>query len=147
MRAINKLLDYPKVLPPNQCFMFTANSCIRQNNALVMGAGNAKAFKETYPNVDIEFGKRINHLSEFNVKFLGYGKGLLGAFQTKIDWKNNTPMNVLINSIEKLTYVANNNPYWIFHLPCPAIGRGGLEREVVFSLIETLPDNVYIYFK
>ena len=138
-------LQYKRGIVGNEIFMFTANSTIRENGNLVMGAGCARSVRDFYQGVDKLFGKKIVHLQEFNVTFVKWKEQWIGAFQTKLHWQKQSPLYLVKDGVEKLARIANERPQWTFHLPCPAVNHGGQSVEDVLPLLEQLPDNVIVY--
>lgn len=138
-------LIYKIVSNTKDIYMFTANSVVKGNGTLVMGAGNAKAVRDFYPDIDKLFGDKISHLQEFYTCFCKYDKQWIGALQTKIHYRKESPMYLVRASIDKLSRIAKERPQLVFHLPCPAISNGGKSVENILPLLENLPDNVIIY--
>ena len=138
-------LDYSRGIVGNNIFMFTANSTLKSDGSLVMGAGCAKTVRDTYKGVDKLFGDKIVNLQEFNVTFVKWKEQWLGAFQTKLHWQKLSPLYLVEDSVDKLTRIAKERPTWSFHLPCPAVNHGGQPVEDVLPMLEKLPDNVIIY--
>ena len=138
-------LRYPRGIVGNNIYMFTANSIVKQDGKLVMGAGCAKSARDTYTGVDKMFGEKVVSGQEFNVTFVKWKEQWIGAFQTKIDWRKQSPMYLVKDSIDKLKRIAEERPTWIFHLPCPAVSHGGQNVEDVLPMLECLPDNVIVY--
>lgn len=138
-------LSYKRGLVGSEIFMFTANSTIRANGNLVMGAGSAKSVRDIYQGIDKQFGSKIVNLQEFNVTFVKWKEQWIGAFQTKLHWQKESPLYLVRDGVEKLTRIANERPQWVFHLPCPAVNHGGQSVKDVLPLLEQLPDNVIIY--
>ena len=146
MRVVYKRLTYLKGLVGENIYMFTANSTLNKQGKLVMGAGNAKAVRDMYKNIDYQFGKEIKDQEVFGVKFVQYyNLQWIGAFQTKIHWQNESPLHVVENSVKHLKYVAERRPSRTFHLPCPAISHGKRSLQEILPLLEGLPDNVIVY--
>lgn len=142
----NTLLDYDQEIQENHCVIFTANSTINKQGHLVMGAGNALACKKAYPYLAAEFGKLIEDQSRFHLCEVVVGFGTVMAFQTKVHWKKSTPLDLLEESIKALSCTANLQPEVTFHLPCPAVNYGGMSISKVKPMLETLPDNVVVYY-
>lgn len=138
-------LHYLKGIVGNNIYMFTANSIVKQDGKLVMGAGCAKSVRDTYSGIDKMFGDKVVSGQEFNVTFVKWQEQWIGAFQTKIDWRKPSPTYLVKDSIDKLTRIAKERPNWTFHLPCPAVSHGGKSVEEVLPMLEVLPDNVIIY--
>ena len=145
MILLRKRLSYPTTQRSNHIFLFTANSVVRNNGSLVMGAGCAKTVKERYKGIDVLFGDVIENLSVFGLQFVQWHNMWIGAFQTKVDWKNDSPMDVVQVSIDNLHHVALRRPKHTFHLPCPAVNHGGKDVREILPLLEKLPDNVIVY--
>ncbi|QFR59881.1 hypothetical protein VOWphi5012_098 [Vibrio phage phi50-12] len=145
-KYIKGLVDYSKLEPFN-AYLFTGNSTIKSNGELVMGAGNAKAMKDCVPAIPKLMGKEIEHLSEYGLKTLVDSDVMVGAFQTKKHWKDNSTIELVELSVLCLRVKAEANPEYTFHLPMPAVGFGGLTVNQVKPLTNTLPSNVFIYHK
>lgn len=145
MQIVKKRLTYSRGLVGNNIYMFTANSVIKQNQRLVMGAGCAKPVRDFYPDIDKLFGKKIEHMSRFGVKFVKYKEQFIGAFQTKYDWQEGSPLELVEYSTKYLKFIADNKPEYTFHLPCPAVSHGGCSVEEILPMLEILPDNVIVY--
>ena len=144
MILINKALEYPTQFASNKdIYLFTANSTIKRNGCLVMGAGAALHVRETYPGSDRIFGARIKHLSIYGL-VISVVAGI-GAFQTKKHFAFDSTVDIIKFSVERLTECALANPGVTFHLNYPGINNGKLTVEVVQPLIDILPDNVLIY--
>lgn len=159
MQIIEKdILDDEEIL---DYICFTSNSFVKNNGSLVMGAGFAKSIKDKFPNIDLEFGKLINsitdlvsiHRTSYDIlkrNFPRYGLVFIdniGAFQTKYSFNNPSTVELIQFSTEKLKEFAENNPNKLIGLNYPGIGLGKLQEEQVLPIIETLPDNVLIYKK
>ena len=123
----------------------TTNSILNSKKELVMGAGIAKEAKNRYPSLPKEFGKKILEKG-YEGKFYGiivYAKFL--AFQTKIHYKDNSPLDLVKKSCEYLKIAADLNKNLIFGLPFPAVTNGGRTYEEILPIVSILPDNVYIF--
>jgi hypothetical protein len=115
------------------------------STGLVMGAGNAKACKLAFPGINKVLAKYILHGSIFGIKLIYIGDASIIAFQTKVRWDKPSTLGIIKLSVEKLKDLAEYSPDLIFHLPFPGCGHGGLKRNDVLPLLETLPRNVWIY--
>ena len=69
------------------------------------------------------------------------------AFQTKIHYKDKSPLDLVKKSVTRLKFLATLFDDCLFGLPFPAINNGGLTKEVVLPIIESLPDNVLVFEK
>lgn len=123
----------------------TTNSTLNNKGHLVMGAGNAKQAKEICPELPNVFGGQINKGCG-NLGFYGllkYDKYF--ALQTKLHWRDKSPIKVVSLSICKLNLAANKNPDKVFGVPFPAINNGGLKEKDVLPMLLSLPDNVIVF--
>lgn len=145
MQLVNELLDYSVHHDSNIVHLFTGNSVIKSNGALVMGAGVAKVVRDLYPGIDIMFGNQISHYGYYYVLFTSYEGKTIGVFQTKVNYRDKTPLSLLKTSVNALGSFAHSNSNMEFHMNYPAIGHGQLLYEDVRGIVEELPDNVYLY--
>ena len=122
---------------------FTANSEVKKNGELVMGAGNAKVVRDTYKGSAKIFGTMIKGNKKFYLK----GSKDLGvfAFQTKIKWRDKSHQDIIEKGIKKLTDYAIKHDFLKIALPFPGISNGGLNREDILPFLKVLPNNVDIW--
>lgn len=128
--------------------LFTANSTITKDNKLVMGAGIAKEVRDRFPGIDSRIGNLLNELQLANKDFgllLSPSGKKIGAFQTKIDWKQPSNLELIRKSTLMLLEVSSN--YKRIDLCYPGINHGKLNPSDVLPIIQQLPDNVYIWQK
>lgn len=123
---------------------FTANSTLNKSNELIMGKGNALTVKEMYPELPKVFGNKIKDKSLFGIS-LDVNTNII-AFQTKIDWKENSTVDIIKNSISKLNDFAINVYPSSIGIPFPGINNGKLNENLVISqLLELKHSNTYIW--
>lgn len=125
----------------------TTNAYTKSNGWLCMGRGIALEASQKEPNLKILWGKylRENKLVNRLYGLLAYEKYI--AFQTKLDWKKPSTVEIIQFSIDKLNRLANKYPNKTFGLPYPGISNGKLTKEIVYPLLKDLPDNVIVYSK
>ncbi len=133
----------------------TTNSCLDASHKLVMGAGAALDLAKQYPKIPYAAGRYIHNtcgnLGRYGWFTIGqvdhqgrFGRRF-GCFQTKIDWRHPSRLDLIAYSIEKLNEsMARSNDEVAINFP--GIGRGGLRIEDVFELTERLNDRVTIYY-
>ena len=123
---------------------FTANSTLNKNNELIMGKGNALTVKEMYPELPKVFGNKIKDKSLFGIS-LDVNTNII-AFQTKIDWKENSTVDIIKNSISKLNDFAVSFYPCPIGIPFPGINNGKLNENLVIQyLLELKHSNTYIW--
>lgn len=126
-------------------FIFTGNSVIKNNGALVMGSGMAKQVRDRIPGIDLLLGKSI---TQRNKQLRVYGfvhNRKIGVFQTKIHYNEKSSDWIITQSTESLCTFARHHKDKKIHMNYPGIGLGGLTKEVVLPIIKQLPDNVYVW--
>lgn len=124
----------------------TTNAIIKSNGNLVMGAGIAKqaSFKED--QLKVIWGKQLQEKGLVNKIYglLAFNKYI--AFQTKLDWKNPSTLEIIRYSTNKLKMLAEKYPDKTFGLPYPGVNNGGLSKQIVRPLLLDLPENVTVYY-
>lgn len=124
----------------------TTNAITKSDGTLVMGAGIAKQASLKENQLKIVWGKQLREKSLVNKLYglLSYNKYI--AFQTKINWKNPSTLEIISYSVNKLKLLAEKYPDKIFGLAYPGINNGGLTKDMVKPLLLKLPNNVVIYY-
>lgn len=74
---------------------------------------------------------------------------LVGAFQSKLNWKDKSSLELIRTSAEALTDWALKNPDWEIRSAMPGCGNGGLTPDEVIGVLKDLgmPDNVKFFLK
>jgi len=121
---------------------FTSNSTLNKDNELIMGAGTAKVIKDMYNTLPAYFGKEVikgnNSLivnNEFNII----------AFRTKDNWKEDSKIELIQESLDKLRKFALKNKDKRIALPVPGVTNGNLTEDVILPLLANLPKNVDVW--
>lgn len=123
----------------------TTNSTLNNKGHLVMGAGNAKQAKEVCPELPAIFGEQVSKGCG-NLGFYGLLRhNQYFALQTKLHWRDKSPIEVVKHSINKLRLASLKHPDKVFGVPFPAINHGKLSEEDILPLLKELPDNVIIF--
>lgn len=123
----------------------TTNSTLNNKGHLVMGAGNAKQAKEVCPELPAIFGEQVSKGCG-NLGFYGLLRhNQYFALQTKLHWRDKSPIEVVKRSINKLRLASLKHPDKVFGVPFPAINHGKLSEEEIIPLLKELPENVIIF--
>lgn len=126
-------------------FVITTNAYVKQNGALVMGAGIARQVRDKWPGIDVEMGKAVRAAMDAQ-KYYGVILGeKLGIFQVKYYFADAADLDLIWRSATELERVAREMPDKTFALNFPGIGNGKLSRELVAPLLKGLPDNVQVW--
>lgn len=145
-----------------QLLCITTNGIVRNTtdkNNLIMGAGIAKQAKDLYPllpslaaQVIEERGQLVSqelylrkYLYGFLPVFYPQSGIILGLFQTKENWAENSRLSLIGYSTEMLASYIQYVGVERVSLNFPGIGLGGLERSKVLPIISSLSDIVTVY--
>lgn len=126
-------------------FVITTNSIVKNNGALVMGAGIAKQVRDKWPGIDVEIGDAIEKICGSGGKYGLLLGNKIGVFQVKYHFKDMANLDLIKRSALDLEEYARTNPDKTYALNYPGIGNGRLKRWAVDPLLENLPDNVQIW--
>jgi len=131
-------------------FIITTNAVVKNNGALVMGAGIAKQVRDSFPGIDADMGAAIyKHCGPdcpLKDRFYGILLGRkIGMFQVKHHYKDDADLRLIQQSAGVLDVIATHSPGRTFALNFPGIGNGKLDYHDVYGLISHLPDNVQIW--
>jgi len=112
----------------------TTNGVVRQNGALVMGAGIAKTFRDKFEGLDTFLGTLVSKKGN-QVYYLGQAKidnktVHLFSFPTKHHWKDDSDLNLIRQSCFQLEKaIKKNNISGNVYLPMPGCTNGHLSWE------------------
>lgn len=129
----------------------TTNSVLNTKGELVMGKGIALAAKKAVPSLPRLFADSIklknksksDHIQK-DYYLVNVGKYI--AFQTKRHWREPSPIELVVGSIQRLERLALKYPNFTFGLPFPGVHNGGLTKEQVLPYLHHLPNNVTVYY-
>lgn len=133
--------------------LFTANSTVRKDGALVMGRGAALEAQKLFPGINKFFGEAIKVFGKrrygviYRAPPFGGGK-YIGAFQVKCNYREDADLSLIEYSTDYLLRDIRADlpePGMLFAVNFPGIGWGRLKREDVLPIISKLPDNVEIW--
>lgn len=130
-------------------FLFTGNSYIRKDGALVMGRGIAKQVATRFPEVPYDLGKQIDHLKEYNVLLADkhYNeKTNIGVLQVKYHFADAADLALVEESLIILKmWTEEYDENVRFDINYPAIGYGRRSIEIIEPMVEELPNNVHVW--
>ena len=125
----------------------TTNGVVKANGRLVMGAGIAKTFREKFPGLDLELGRKVKEYG--NIPFVIYKQGTaIVSFPTKHHWKYKSDIGLIMNSAKAISKIASARFWTQVAVPMPGCGHGGLdwETQVKPSIENILDDRFTIHF-
>jgi len=126
-------------------FVITTNAIIKNNGAVVMGAGIAKQVRDKWPGIDIEIGRGIQKVCPSGGEYGLILGNKIGVFQVKYHFKHMANLYLIDQSAKALAAHARANPDTTYAMNFPGIGNGSLDKEAVQPILEKLPDNVQVW--
>jgi len=125
----------------------TANSNVKYGDRLVMGAGAARDLKNKVKGIDHEFGRMVKEYNSLNEEYLLLFHNFYGILQVKYNWWEDADVDLIKRSLKELKHVACKNENTVFNLNYPGIGYGGIEKNIVETILVEmkLPDNISIW--
>lgn len=146
--------DMFQVCKNDDALCVTTNGVLNKQGNLVMGAGNAKYFRDNFKGIDKKLG---NYVKKYGNRVFKIGEVTLNtgnivkivtlfSFPTKHDWKDSSDLKLIEQSCIQLKEVVEKfkikgNVY----LPAPGCANGGLdwEKQVKPIVEKYLNDNKY----
>jgi Macro domain len=146
MRIMYKDILSSDVLDNADAICFTSNGVVKTDGSLVMGAGNALAFKNKFPGIDKRAGQQVrefgNHVNSIFV--VGPNLTWVLSFPTKNHWRDQSDIELIKRSAHELMEHSSGLGWKNIYLPAPGIGHGGLSWAVVKNAIESIFDDTII---
>lgn len=134
---------------PADIVCITTNGDVNKRGLAVMGRGVARQAVQRYgEEVQRRLAAELQHGYglHFSCIWNGFAPGKdLYAFPVKYHWYELAGLPLIRRSAEEMAQQARNNPQYIYLLPRPGCGNGGLTwAEVKPIIAPILPDNVVI---
>ena len=140
-----KLIKGDILQSPADVICFTSNG-VMGPKGLVMGAGSALAFRVAFPGLELAFFGTMQHtVLEYGFRVVEFQSRLIGAFQTKTHWMQDSTAELVEKSCLALTQWLADHEGQTVAIPYPAIGYGKLSKAVVEPLLRVLSDDVWVY--
>lgn len=129
----------------------TTNGSVNVNGEAVMGRGVAAQAKSHYPWLPRALGDRMSQdvPGRPMIHLIAAGPIISGprallSFPVKYTWREKASLELIRRSAQQLCELVADYPQWVFVLPRPGCGNGGLSWETVAPLLADLPDNVHV---
>ena len=148
MRIFRVNILSKKVLKTADAVCFTSNGVIKKDGKLVMGAGVAKQFRDTFADLDQQAGTAVKTYGNIcqvvkQTFYLGNPLNIV-AFPTKYNWRDKSDINLIETSAIQLIDMTNKYGWKDVYLPFPGISCGGLDKEFVTNRIGKIFDDRFI---
>lgn len=148
MRIFRVNILSKNVLKTADTICFTSNGIIKRDGRLVMGAGVAKQFRDTFHDLDQQAGtavKQYGHICQVVRQTIYLGNSLnIVSFPTKYNWKNKSDIKLIERSAIQLVELTDRLIWKKIYLPFPGINNGGLDKEFVTNAINKIFDDRFI---
>lgn len=140
--------------PDVDAIVCTTNNVIKTNGALVMGAGIAKAFRDEFPFLDLNWGKCVENAKDACIEDYGvlidgprryyHNSIYLIGVQTKRDWANPSDEELILFSCKKLRDLCNTLN--LQRIICPKFGcaNGGLKWADISKKVGRILDDRFV---
>lgn len=130
-------------------FLFTGNSYVRSDGALVMGRGAALQALNQFKDINYDLGDQIKKvcgsLGTYGVLWSHYHSHV-GVFQVKAHFRHQASLTLIKYSACCLMEIAELHKQTSFAMNFPGIGFGGLRRKDVLPiLLSHLPDSIEVW--
>lgn len=119
---------------------FTSNGVVTNSGRLVMGAGIAKLFRDTFPGIDAEFGRLVKEHGNRCFMVSVDGVNIIN-FPTKHDWRADSDLALIEESSRQLMELVEKHGLKRVRLPRPGCALGNLSWEVVGPMIHRILDD------
>ena len=119
--SVEELLNF-KPTHGNILRCVTTNGIVKPNGSLVMGAGVAKEAARRFPELPHLLGQLVDEKGNHVFIIEKFG---IASFPTKHNWKNNSDMDLIVQSCRELKWLSKKWDYVL--LPRVGCGLGGLE--------------------
>lgn len=119
----------------------TTNGVVKSNGRLVMGAGVAEAFRDSYNNLDIVLGDMVREGGNKCYLVGVVDSNSIISFPTKEDWRDNSSIELIKKSCQELMEIIEERGLTNVALPRPGCSNGGLNWSYVKEEIRYLLDD------
>lgn len=127
----------------------TTNGEVKKDGKAVMGRGNAKFVRDTFPGVDTllaqmlqKHGNRVVPLGKHTLK----GKTFtLLTFPTKHTWSDKSDIALIEKSAKEIKQLADHYKFQKVYIPIPGCANGQLKWSQVQNALSILDERFVIY--
>lgn len=138
------IFDMPTAHNNTEAICVTTNAMIRNDGRAVMGAGVAKAFRDRYADLDKKLAAHLQKNGNVPGVLANDNNCYIVSFPTKNDWRNDSSIDLIIESAEKLVKIADDLNLAKVWLPRPGCANGHLNWPDVKKELETRLDDRFI---
>lgn len=118
----------------------TTNGCLTHEGKLVMGAGVALKFRNSYPGIDAILGAHVQNKGNTPCLIKQWTPHIC-SLPTKNRWQDPSPISLVTESLQRLVTLVDYHGYQRVVLPCPGVGYGMLSWVQVKPICAELLDD------
>ena len=143
--AANLNILSPRILKKADAICFTSNGTIKKNGSLIMGAGNAKQFRDRFKNLDKLAGEKITKNGNHCQIIQSYKRGVeflhVLAFPSKHNPWEDSDIELIRSSAKRIVKLADQYGWKKVFIPAPGVSHGNLRWADVRPVLEELLDD------
>jgi hypothetical protein len=119
----------------------TINQIVKSDGRLVMGAGIAKPFRDTFVDLDKEWGELTRFKKSGILVSWNYAPVVLVGFPTKYDWKDPSDKRLIKRSLNQLADFVDYYGMKSVLMTRPGCGHGGFKWPEIKPLFKGFDDR------
>lgn len=121
----------------------TTNGVTKKSGKLVMGAGNARAFRDKFKGLDQQLGDLVKRWGNIPHLITVNGRQIV-SFPTKHHWRDKSDLSLIKRSAMLIVEMADSNEWNTVGIPAPGVGKGGLPWSSVKQVLSPILDDRFI---
>ena len=122
----------------------TTNGIVKQDGCAVMGAGIAKAFAIRFPDLPLLLGEKLTQQGNHAYLLKYVNSYAILSFPTKNDWRNDSDLQLILQSCCELIAIADEAHLHNIYLPVPGCNNGHLNPDEVIPAIKEVLDDRFV---
>lgn len=119
----------------------TVNQVVKRDGRLVMGAGIAKSFRDTFINLDKEWGALTRFKKSGILVSWNHAPQVLVGLPTKYDWKEPSDKKLIKKSLAELVEFVDYYGMQSILMTRPGCGYGGFKWPEIRPLFKGFDDR------
>ena len=126
----------------------TTNGIIKQNGALVMGAGIAKQARDRFPGIDMALGEGVKAFGNTLIMFMTVREEPnVISLPTKHHWKDKSDLKLIMKSVAHIAKTMRSTDTVALTRPGCALGGLDWESTVKPAIEPLLDDRFTVYYR
>lgn len=122
----------------------TTNQVIKKDGRLVMGSGIAKAFKEKFQDLDLEWAEKTQFKKSGLIISWAHHPYALVGFPTKYHWRDPSDIRLIRKSLRELEKHVDYYGFTGILMTRPGCGNGGFRWSEIYKEMKHLDDRYVV---